>query len=314
MVTVAIIQARLGSTRLPGKVLADLAGRPLISWTVAAAQAVPGVHRVAVATSETVEDDAIATWCEKSNIHCHRGPEEDVLERYRLAAVAEGAEVVMRLTADCPLLDPQVCGLVLALLKRGGIDYACNFDPRSWPDGLDCEVFTAKALYEADAEATRSIEREHVTPFIFFNRERYDVRSISCPLPGMLGNRWTLDRKEDLDFLRALVAHIPNDRPPSYLEILQVLDRMPELREINAEVDRFEGMHRAWAKEAGLPERDYGRSRKLLARARKSIPLGTQTFSKSHTQYPEKTPLFLTYGEGGSVWDVDANRYVDLVM
>ena len=314
MTTLAVIQARMGSSRLPGKVMENLGSMPVLGWVVRAARATPGIDETVVATSTGDGDDVIADWCAENGVECHRGSEEDVLSRFAEAAKAAKADAVLRLTADCPLLDPQVCGAIVALFKATGADYTSNVNPPDWPDGLDCEVFSAKALYEADAEATRSIEREHVTPFIFFNRERYDVRSISCPLPGMLGNRWTLDRKEDLDFLRALVAHIPNDRPPSYLEILQVLDRMPELREINAEVDRFEGMHRAWAKEAGLPERDYGRSRKLLVRARKSIPLGTQTFSKSHTQYPEKAPLFLTYGEGGSVWDVDANRYVDLVM
>ena len=149
MKAIAIIQARMGSTRLPGKVLADLGGRPALAWTVRAAAAVPGIERAVVATLESADDDAIAEWCQGEGVPCHRGPEDDVLARYHIAARAEGAEVIMRLTADCHLLDPSVCGEVLMLLEREGADYVSNVDPRSWPDGLDCEVFTAAALNAA---------------------------------------------------------------------------------------------------------------------------------------------------------------------
>lgn len=313
MVTVAIIQARLGSTRLPGKVLADLAGRPLISWTVAAAQAVPGVHRVAVATSETVEDDAIATWCEKSNIYCHRGPEEDVLERYRLAAVAEGAEVVMRLTADCPFLDPVVCGQVLRLFRITGADYASNIDPPSWPDGLDCEVLSFEALRTAATEATQTGEREHVTPFVRNNRSRFKVVNLVCPIPGLHGQRWTVDEAADLDFARAVAERLPKVGPPSHLEILALLDSEPELTDFNRGIRRNEGAESS-DKITSSAHRGYASSNALFRRAERVIPLGSQTFSKSRTQYPANAaPLFLTHGQGARVWDVDGNEYVDLV-
>jgi len=161
--TVALIQARMGSTRLPGKVLAELAGRPVLDWVVAAARAVPGVDRVAVATSDTDRDDPVAAWCADNGVSCHRGPEDDVLERFRGAAKAEEADTVMRLTADAPLLDPEVCGQVLLLLERTGADYASNVEPPCWPDGLDCEAFTFAALETAAREARRPSEREHVT-------------------------------------------------------------------------------------------------------------------------------------------------------
>jgi len=314
MNTVAIIQARMGSSRLPGKVMEDLGGMPVLSWIVRAARMIPGVDDMIVATSAKGQDDAISAWCAQSGVKCHRGPETDVLARFAEAARATSADVVMRLTADCPLLDPQVCGTVLALFKATKADYVSNVSPHTWPDGLDCEVFSAMALQEAEKEATRLIEREHVTPFIHYNRLRYRVRSLSCPLPGMQGYRWTLDRAKDLTFLREVVAGLPHDRPPSYIEVLAVLDRNPEIKAINAGIDRMEGLYRAIEKEPKQTDRHYGRSRELLDRARQSIPLGTQTFSKSHIQYPEQAPLFLTYGDGGCVWDVDGNRYVDFVM
>src|SRR4051812_1518480 len=147
--TVAIIQARMGSSRLPGKVLQDLGGQSVLAWVVAAARATPGVSAVIVATSTKAGDDAVAGWCDKAGVACHRGSEQDVLDRFLTAARATAADAILRVTADCPLLDPQVCGVVIELMRRTGADYACNFDPRSWPDGLDAEVFTRALLEDA---------------------------------------------------------------------------------------------------------------------------------------------------------------------
>jgi glutamate-1-semialdehyde 2,1-aminomutase len=314
MTTLAVIQARMGSSRLPGKVMEQLGSVPVLERVVRIARSILGVDETIVATSIAEGDKVISDWCGENGVKCFRGSEKDVLSRFAGAAKSESADTVMRLTADCPLLDPQVCGSVLALFKATKADFASNCSPANWPDGLDCEVFSAKALYQADEEATRLIEREHVTPFIHYNRERYAVRSIPCPIPGLHEDRWTLDDPEDLAFLREIVAHLPDDRPPSYLEVLDVLDRMPALRKLNAATGRNEGLRRTLYEEPDGPDRRYDKSRKLLGRARRSIPLGTQTFSKSYAQYPEKAPLFLTHGDGGRVWDVDANRYVDFVM
>ncbi|HEX6244875.1 MAG TPA: glycosyltransferase family protein, partial [Polyangiales bacterium] len=234
MSTVAIIQARMGASRLPGKVLTDLAGMPVLQWVVRAARAIPGVERVAVASSTEAGDDPIAAWCERERVACHRGSEQDVLERYALAARNEGAKVVLRITADCPLLDPQVAGQVLTLLSRTGAQYASNVDPASWPDGLDCEALTAEALFTAAKEATRQPDREHVTSFVRNRRRRFPSENLLCPLPGLASERWTLDTPEDLAFLRALAAHLPKDVAPSHLDVLRALDAHPELRKINA--------------------------------------------------------------------------------
>ena len=311
MTAIAIIQARLSSTRLPGKVLLPLKGRPVLDWVANAARAIPGIDKVVVATSTDAGDDAIARWAEGYGMACHRGPLDDVLERFAQAARAENADIVMRLTADCPLLDPQVCGEVLALLKRGGTAYASNATPPSWPDGLDCEAFTRQALDAAAAEATRPSDREHVTVFIRDRRHRFAQASLICPLPGLSGERWTLDEPADLAFLDAVTAEL--DHRPSYLDVLAVLDRKPELRALNARITRNEGFAKSLEREPAPAWNGVATSTALLARAEKVIPLGSQTFSKSRIQYPAESPMLLTHGLGGKVWDVDGNCYVDMV-
>ncbi|WP_068494835.1 aminotransferase class III-fold pyridoxal phosphate-dependent enzyme [Paramagnetospirillum marisnigri] len=311
MKAVAVIQARLSSTRLPGKVLLPLRGRPVLDWVVDAARAIPGSDSVVVATSDQPDDDAVEAWAKGAGVACHRGALDDVLDRFVGAARAQDADLVMRLTADCPLLDSQVCGEVLALLKRSKLAYASNASPASWPDGLDCEAFTMDALEAAAREATRPADREHVTVFIRDRRHRFPQASLVCPLPGLHAERWTLDEPADLDFLEAVTAKLGQRR--SYLDVLAVLDAEPELRRINARITRNEGFAKSLAKEALPPWNGAATSKALLERAEAVIPLGSQTFSKSRIQYPEDSPMFLTHGLGGRVWDVDGNSYVDMV-
>jgi glutamate-1-semialdehyde 2,1-aminomutase/spore coat polysaccharide biosynthesis protein SpsF len=311
MTAIAVIQARLSSTRLPNKVLLPLKGRPVLEWVARAAQAIPGIDKVVIATSIGTDDDAVADWAKEFGIACHRGPLDDVLERFAQAARAENADIIMRLTGDCPLLDPQVCGEVLALLKRTGSAYASNASPPSWPDGLDCEAFTRAALDAAAAEATRPADREHVTVFIRDRRHRFPQASLVCPLPALHTERWTLDEPDDLLFLEAVVEKLP--AKPSYLDVLAVLDAKPTLRAINARITRNEGFVKSLRQEALPPWNGVATSNALLERAEKVVPLASQTFSKSRIQYPADSPMFLTHGQGGRVWDVDGNCYVDMV-
>ncbi len=314
MKTVAIIQARIGSTRLPGKVLAELAGKPVLAWVVDAARAALGIDDVWVATSTAAADDAVVAWCEGNKVAVHRGSETDVLDRYVGAAKASGASVVVRLTADCPLLDPVVIAQTIRLRAMTGVDYASNVDPPTWPDGLDCEVVTVEALMTAHAEATRPSDREHVTPFVRNNRARFSAETLVAPLPGLARERWTLDTAADLAFLSAVAERLPAGRPPSYLEALAVLDREPRLRDLNRDQPRNAGFANSLAQERIDVSRSFKRSQYMLERAEQVIPLGSQTFSKSRTQLPPgAAPLFVTHGDGGRVFDVDGNEYVDLV-
>ena len=309
--SIAIIQARMGSSRLPGKVLADLGGRPVLDWVVDAARAIPGIDGVAVATSEAPGDDALVAWCAEKGVTCHRGPEDDVLARFVQAARAEQADIVIRLTADCPLLDPQVCALVLTLLARSAAAYACNFEPRSWPDGLDCEAFTMALLQEAADQAQTPFQREHVTPYMRANRYRFPIAQATCPIPGVADERWTLDGPEDLDFLRAVVGKLEDtSKPPSWLKVLAITGGDISLRRATVAAQETQAVP---APETTNGRRSFATSRQLLERSKAVIPLGAQTFSKSHIHYPEAAPMFLAGGDGARVWDVDGNEFIDLV-
>jgi len=314
MKTVAIVQARMGSSRLPGKVLADLAGKPVLAWVVRAARAALGIDEVWVATSTATSDDAVAAWCEANATSFYRGSEHDVLERYAGAARQSEAEVIVRITADCPLLDPTVIGQTVRLRAISDVDYASNVDPPTWPDGIDCEVFTKDALLAAAVEARRPSDREHVTPFIRNNRARFSSETLISPLPSLTAERWTLDTQADLAFLSAVTARLPADRAPSHLEVLAVLDADPSLRKLNQGDVRNTGFTAAKSAEPVDTGRHFGRSEEFIERAERVIPLGSQTFSKSKLQFPPgATPLFVTHGDGGRVYDVDGNEYVDLV-
>jgi glutamate-1-semialdehyde 2,1-aminomutase len=314
MKTVAVIQARMGSTRLPGKVLKNLGSTPALAWTARAALLALGIDEVWIATSEAVADDAVVDWAVKNKMPVHRGSEHDVLARYAGAAKASSADVVVRLTADCPFSDPQVIAQTVRLRALAGVAYASNTDPPTWPDGLDCEVLTAEALLAAAAEATRPLDREHVTPFVRRNRARFPAESLIAPLPGLADERWTLDTAEDLEFLSAIAERLPADRPPSYLDVLSVLDGEPKLRKINSAVRRNAGFAESLHAERANSSRNYACSHRMLDRAERVIPLGSQTFSKSKTQLPPgAAPLFVSHGDGGRVFDVDGNEYVDLI-
>lgn len=313
MKVVAVIQARMGSTRLPGKVLMPLGGQPVLAWCVRAADAAPGVDAVWVATSTLDQDDVIAQWCADNVVHCWRGSETDVLSRFVGCANASGADVLLRLTGDCPFLDPQVIGAVVRLQKQTGAAYCSNVSPRTYPDGLDVECFTFEALAAADAEAARPIDRDCVTTWVGRNRSRFPAEAVINPIPGLQDERWVLDTAADYEFCKAIAARWPWDKgPPSQLDILSILDASPELRDLNADAIMNERFFDALAEEP-IYARTFERSQEAFARAKAVIPLAAQTFSKSHLQYPQPSPLFVSHGDGGLVWDIDGNEYVDLV-
>jgi len=165
-ITAIILQARAGSTRLPGKVLKPLAGRTVLAHVLTRAQAVQGIDVVCCAIPASPENDDVAAEAARLGADVKRGSEQDVLGRYHDAASAIGADTVMRITSDCPLIDPIVCGQTLELHRNAAADYTCNITPRTWPKGLDCEVFQAAGLAEASAAARDPYDRENVTPWV----------------------------------------------------------------------------------------------------------------------------------------------------
>jgi spore coat polysaccharide biosynthesis protein SpsF len=231
--TACIIQARVGSTRLPGKVLETLGDAPVLEHVLRRCQAIDGIDEVVCATVGGADGDAVAALAENLDIAVYRGPERDVLARYHGAAHAVGADVVMRVTSDCPLIDPEICAAVLKLRREAEADYAANNMPPSWPHGLDCEVFTVDALDEAAATAVAPEDHEHVTPWIRRNRAYHRV-NLAGPGGEVVTQRWTLDYPEDLAFLRAVYERLPGGcAGRSWRAALAVVDREPQLALIN---------------------------------------------------------------------------------
>ena len=235
---VVIVQARMGSSRLPGKVLLDLAGAPMLDRVLARCAAIPGVDEVVVATSELPGDDPLADHVSGLGFRCFRGSESDVLSRYAGAARMAEAHIVMRVTSDCPLLSPAVSGRVLAALRDadGGLDYVNNTLTPTYPRGLDTEAFTAAALYRADAEATLPRDREHVTPYLYLEPGRFRTGCVSGS-QDRSSLRWTVDTADDLAMVRALVT-AAGDPMADYETLLSTCDRHPEIVALNATIQQ----------------------------------------------------------------------------
>jgi spore coat polysaccharide biosynthesis protein SpsF len=235
MKVVAIIQARMGSTRLPGKVLMDLGGATVLSRVVSRARRCRLVNEVVVATSENPADDAILKECRRLACKAFRGSEQDVLDRYYRAAQQSEAEGVVRITSDCPLIDPGVSDKTIQAFLDERPDYASNVMERTYPRGLDTEVMTLAALEMAWREAREGYQREHVTPFLYQHPERFRLLSVRGD-HDYSQCRWTLDTTEDMDFLRGVYASSADRQDLTWEDVLRIVTREPQLAEINRHV------------------------------------------------------------------------------
>ena len=314
---VAIIQARMSSSRLPGKALADVAGHPMLWHVAGRVRDARRVDKVVVATTDQPSDDAIAALCQQEGIACFRGSENDVLDRFYHAAKSFAADIVVRITADCPLIDPEVIDKVIARFQGGDCDYVSNAIRYTYPDGLDTEVFSFTSLQQAWREASKPAEREHVTPYLRAGKFRVEnVESESPVLPGEY--RWTVDHLADLEFVRLVYEAFSGNGHFGHREVFQLLRERPQLASIQADTITNEGYYKSLyqqAKGGAAPRRSIAQSQAWFARAQKVIPGCAQTFSKGYTQYVQGVaPIFLQRGKGCRVWDVDGNEYIDYVQ
>jgi glutamate-1-semialdehyde 2,1-aminomutase len=229
MNTVAIIQARMGSTRLPGKVLMDLGARKVLGWVRHAAMLSSLIDDIWCATSTDPRDQAIEDYLYPSKA-LYRGSEIDVLARIAECAELAGADIVVRLTGDCPFLDPHVIDDVLTQFRDPRIMYASNVSPETWPDGLDVQACRIECLRAANTEATLPSDRDTVMQYIERNRRRWPAANVTCPL-NLVQERWVLDTAEDLEFCRTVVRDMatPND----WHAMLDYLDSHQDVRAIN---------------------------------------------------------------------------------
>jgi spore coat polysaccharide biosynthesis protein SpsF len=235
MKTVAIIQARMGSTRLPGKVLKNLDGETVLARVVNRVRGARLIDELLIATTDRPADDAIVAECRKCSVPVSRGDQDDVLDRYFRAAQLTKAEIVVRITSDCPLIDPEITDKTIAAFLEARPDYASNTLVRTYPRGLDTEVMSVNALARAWQEARKPYEREHVTPYIYEHPAEFRILSVTGDA-DYRAHRWTVDTPEDLEFVRAIYARFKGNATFSWRDVLGLLDREPELRGINQHV------------------------------------------------------------------------------
>lgn len=235
MRTVAIVQARMGSTRLPGKVLLDLAGEPMLSRVLARLARARTLDKVVVATTVEPADDPLVTWCERAGWTVYRGSEADVLDRYHQVANREWADIVVRVTSDCPMIDPSLVDRVVIARADQDAAYASNLLPRrTYPRGLDTEVICAEALSEAWREATSSSDREHVTPFLWSQPDRFP-QAVVMSDQDHSSLRWTVDTDADYELANRVYGHFGNDEF-GWHDVLDVIQNHPDWSALNSHI------------------------------------------------------------------------------
>ena len=292
---VAIVQARLGSVRFPHKVLRPVLGRPLLEILLDRLGSAALVSEVVLAIPDTSANDELADLAAARNLRCFRGSEGDVLERYVGAAELVAADVVVRITGDCPLVDPVVVDHVIDLLVTQRYDYVRTGD--SFPDGFDVEAFGVTALTRAGNEATDQYDREHVTPFI--RRDplvRAGLLETEQPVPG---ERVTLDESEDLEVIQAVFESFGHEHF-SFQDVAELMRSQPELFRSNRHHTRDEGS-------------TMGTGEKLWKRAKRVIPGGNMLLSKrSEMHLPVGWPAYFSRAQGCRVWDLDDREFIDV--
>ncbi|MEQ9370522.1 MAG: glycosyltransferase family protein [Coleofasciculus chthonoplastes F3-SA18-01] len=254
----AILQARVSSSRLPRKVLKPILGVPMLGRQIERVQRAKLIDRLLVATSDDVTDNSIEQWCRESGVECFRGKLDDVLDRFYQAAKPNAPEQVVRLTGDCPLADPGLIDEVIQFHISGDFDYSTNAIEPTYPDGLDVEVFRFVCLEQAWREVKLPSQREHVTPFIHQQPDRFRI--------GLLKNaidlshlRWTVDEALDFELVRRIYeALYPIDVEFKTQDILSFLDKNPELKTLNISYDRNEGFQKSLLKDQQFLENNMG--------------------------------------------------------
>lgn len=295
---VGIVQARMGSTRLPRKVMRPVVGVPLIEMLLRRLSKARKLDQIIVATSPDPLNAPLVRHVESLGFGVFEGSETDVLDRYRGAARSTKADVVVRITGDCPLIDPNIVDLVVEEFLASGADYVSNVDPPTFPNGLDVEVFTVKALERAWTEAREPFDREHVTPFLRTSG-LFRLRNVSANIDAST-RRWTVDEAVDLEVVDRIFAHFQPRTEFTWQEVLELEDRRPELFASNRDIARNEGA-------------TMSTGQKLWKRAKSVIPGGNMLLSKRSEMFlPERWPAYFSRAKGCRVWDLDGREYVDM--
>ncbi len=310
----AVIQARMGSSRFPGKTLADIEGRPMLERFIDRVRGSRAIQEVVIATTVESQDDAIERFAKEKGLRCYRGSETDVLDRIFQAAAQFKVTEVVRVTPDCPLIDPRVIDRVVDAYRAGRVDYASNTQGGRFPDGMDVEVFSFEALERSHREARRPSEREHVTLYMKTSG-KFRTASVEAP-EDYSGCKWSVDNEQDLEFVRSVYQRIGKSSF-SLEEILALVKASPEWAGSNKGSIVNEGYFLSIARDPAVsPQtRALQRSRAFRERAEGLIPGLAQTFSKGPSQFIQGVaPSFVSRAKGCRLWDVDGNEYLDCTM
>lgn len=298
MKVVAIIQARMGSTRLPNKVMKLIDGVPMIELLISRLSKSKRLDQIVLATSTDACNLPLVEHIEKLGYVCIRGHETDVLQRYVDAANQVEADVVVRITGDCPLIDPVLVDSAIDMFLSSNVDYLTNASPASYPDGLDVEVFTVEALSRAGLESNDTFSREHVTPYL--RGAGLFKTAILSHHEDLSNLRWTVDEPADFEVVSSVFAHFTPDIHFSWLQVLDLQRKHPDYFAANHNIIRNEGA-------------SMGTGQKLWKRAKAVIPGGNMLLSKRAEMFlPDQWPAYFSKAKGCQVWDLDGNRYTDM--
>jgi spore coat polysaccharide biosynthesis protein SpsF len=234
----AIIQARVGSTRLPSKAFAEIEGKPFLWHVVNRLKKSKYLDSIIIATTINENDDKIASWSEENDVKCFRGSENNVLERYYEAAKHFNSETIIRITADDPFKDYQIMDAVIKKFQTEGVDFACNNNPPSYPEGIDIEVFSFKAIEKAYINAKTNFEKEHVTQHFYKNPKFFKISNLKYK-ENLSSLRWTVDEENDLEMARKVYSELFSKKEVFLMnDILELIDTNPEIATINDAVNR----------------------------------------------------------------------------
>lgn len=296
----AIVQARMGSTRFPRKVMRPIRGVPMIELLLRRLAGSRRIQRVVVATSLDPRNRPLAEHVRQLGYDVFEGSEHDVLERFHQAALPHRPDAIVRVTGDCPLIDPALVDTVIDTFVSTGADYASNVSPPTYPDGMDTEVFSFQALEVAAREATSPADREHVTSFI---RQSGLFRTVNVRhTEDLSALRLTVDEPADFAVVERVFDHFHPRTDFTWLDVMALKAERPELFQDNEHVGRNEGA-------------TLGTGQKLWKRAKQIIPGGSMLLSKRAEMFlPEQWPAYFSRARGCKVWDLDGNEYVDMSM
>ena len=298
MKIVALVQARTGSVRLPQKVLKPILNKPMIELLLSRLSLSTELDEIVVATSEEKRDDKLESTVESLGFKCTRGSEKDVLNRFYKSAKFLEADVIVRITGDCPLVDSKLVDECIRGYKKFKVDYFSNIDPATYPDGLDIEVMSFQSLERANREADSDFDREHVTPYIR-NSDSFSKSSIQNE-EDLSSQRWSVDEPEDLIVVTKIFEYFSPDIFFDWKKVLELLKIRPELFEDNKKIKNNEGSN-------------MGTGQKLYKRAKRVIPGGNMLLSKRPEMFlPEQWPSYFSRSKGCKVWDLDGNKFIDM--